>query len=343
VPFQPQRRLGDWSLAPSTAHRDVANPCLAPGRLIPQLSIVSDFRAHAPDVPANAAEIRLGPDESHHLVTVNRCGRGDLVVAFDGHGREWLTECADPSKTATVLRVKEARPAATRTFSITLAQALPKGSTMDEIVRQATEVGAARIIPLLSERTQVHLDGDRADKKIEKWRTTAIEAAKQCGNPWLPEIAPITKFDEFLRWSPLSEPQHGLRDSSRVRSSEQQDTAATGLRQGYGPQAGVGVPHGGLGALSLSNGETDAHPLKLVASLHAGTTTLKKALATYTAKSGHPPRSALWLVGPEGDFSPAEMTAAVMAGFVPVTLGPLVLRSDTAAIYALSILSHELM
>ena len=288
-----------------------------------------DFRAYAPQTPAGAAEIRLGADESHHLVTVNRCGRGDPVVAFDGHGREWLTECTDPSKSAAVLRVKESRPAATRAFSITLAQALPKGSTMDDIIRQATEVGAARIVPLLSERTQVHLDGDRADKKVEKWRTTAIEAAKQCGNPWLPEITPIMKFDEFLRWSPLSEPQRGLRDSSRVRSSEQQDIAAIGLRQDYGPQAGVGV-------------ETDAHPLRLVASLHAGTTTLKKALATFSHKHGHAPRSTLWLIGPEGDFSPSEMTAAVMAGFVPVTLGPLVLRSDTAAIYALSVLSNEL-
>ena len=66
------------------------------------------------------------------------------------------------------------------------------------------------------------------------------------------------------------------------------------------------------------------------------------ALATFAHKHGHPPRSALWLIGPEGDFSPAEMTAAITAGFVPVTLGPLVLRSDTAALYALSILSNEL-
>ena len=50
----------------------------------------------------------------------------------------------------------------------------------------------------------------------------------------------------------------------------------------------------------------------------------------------------LWLVGPEGDFSSAEITAAISAGFSPITLGPLVLRSATAAIYALSILSHEL-
>ena len=246
-----------------------------------------DFRAYCSPTDFAPAEIRLSPEESHHLVTVNRCGRGDPVIAFDGHGREWLTECVDASKSAALLRVKGARPAAVRAFSITLAQALPKGSTMDEIVRQATEVGAARIVPLISERTQVHLDGDRADKKIEKWRTTAIEAAKQCGNPWLPEITSLQNYSAFIA-------------------------------------------------------STKDYDLKLVASLHAGTTTLKKALATFSHKHDHAPRSALWLIGPEGDFSPAEMTAAVMAGFIPVTLGPLVLRSDTAALYALSILSHEL-
>jgi 16S rRNA (uracil1498-N3)-methyltransferase len=248
---------------------------------------VPDFRAYCPTTESAPAELRLSPEESHHLVVVNRCSRGDQVVAFDGQGREWLTECSEPSKSATVLHVKSARPAAVRKFSITLAQSLPKGATMDDIVRQATEIGAARIVPLLSERTQVHLDGERADKKTDKWRTGAIEAAKQCGNPWLPEIAPIQKLDDFLA------------------------TAKT-------------------------------YDLKLVASLHAGTTTLKQALGTYLAKHHHVPASAVWLVGPEGDFSPAEMTAAITAGFVPVTLGPLVLRSDTAAIYALSILSNEL-
>ncbi len=247
-----------------------------------------DFRAYAPAASADATEIRLAPEESHHLVTVNRCGRGDPVTAFDGRGHEWLTECTDPSKGAAVLRVKETRPAKPRSFEITLGQALPKGATMDDIVRQATEIGATRIVPLLSERTQVHLDGDRADKKVEKWRTGAIEAAKQCGNPWLPEIAPLQAFSAFL-------------------------TSATG------------------------------YDLKLIASLHAGTTPLKKALAIYSAKHGHAPRKVLWLVGPEGDFSPAEMTAAITAGCSPITLGPLVLRSDTAAVYALSILSHELL
>ena len=246
-----------------------------------------DFRAYAPAASAAATEIRLTPEESHHLVTVNRCGRGDPVTVFDGRGREWLTECIDPSKSAVVLRVKESRQAKAPPHEITLGQALPKGATMDDIVRQATEIGAARIVPLLSERTQVHLDGDRAGKKLEKWRTTAIEAAKQCGNPWLPEITAIQALATF------------------ISSAKDYD-------------------------------------LKLVASLHGGAASLKKSLGHYAAKHGHPPRKVLWLVGPEGDFSPAEMTVAISAGFQPVTLGPLVLRSDTAAICALSILSHEL-
>ena len=246
-----------------------------------------DFRAYAPAAPADAAEIQLSPEESHHLATVNRCGRGDPVTAFNGHGREWITECIDASKSASVLRVKESRQGKSHSYEITLGQALPKGSTMDDIVRQATEIGATRIVPLVSERTQVHLDGDRAEKKIEKWRTTAIEAAKQCGNPWLPEITAIQPLATFL----------------------------------------------------LSAKDFD---LKLIASLHGGATTLKKSLAGYTAKHGHAPRKVLWLVGPEGDFSSAEMTAAISVGFQPITLGPLVLRSDTAAVYALSILSHEL-
>jgi 16S rRNA (uracil1498-N3)-methyltransferase len=244
-----------------------------------------DFRAHCP--PPVRDEIRLTPEESHHLVVVNRCGRGDPVVAFDGHGREWITECIDASKAAAVLRVKSARQAPPLPHEITLGQALPKGATMDDIIRQATEVGAARIVPLLSERTQVHLDADRQDKKIEKWRVTAIEAAKQCGNPWLPEIAPLQPFSAF------------------VAAAKDYD-------------------------------------LKLVASLHAGTMSLKIALRHYHDRHQAAPRKVLWLVGPEGDFSPAEMTAAITAGFQPITLGPLVLRSDTAAIYALSILSYEL-
>lgn len=281
-----------------------------------------DFRAYAPQATADAREIRLGAEESHHLVAVNRCSRGDPVVAFDGRGREWQCTCADPAKGAAVLAVKSTHEAPARPHAITLAQALPKGTTMDEIVRQATELGAARVVPLLTERTQVHLDGERAEKKIEKWRVAAVEAAKQCGNPWVPEIAPLTKLDALLRWASAPPTTRGANVSGEPAAARANTPVA----------AGDGGDH--LGHLAFD--------LKLVASLHAGAKPLREVLQPWRAHHGRAPGRVLWLVGPEGDFSPAEMTACVMAGCVPVTLGPLVLRCDTAAIAALSVLGHEL-
>jgi 16S rRNA (uracil1498-N3)-methyltransferase len=159
---------------------------------------------------------------------------------------------------------------------------------MDDIVRKATELGAARIVPLVTERTQVHLASDRSDRKTEKWQTVALEAAKQCGNPWLPDLAAPIALPAFL-------------------------TAPTSF------------------------------DLKLVASLEPTARSLKPVLDAFTSAHGRPPASVLWLVGPEGDFSPAEHASLRAAGFEPITLGPLVLRCETAAIAALSILTYELL
>lgn len=262
-----------------------------------------DFRAYAPGVAEHAAEIPLTQPESHHLITVNRAEQGDPVVAFDGNGREWQCRLSGANRNAAVLRVESTRLAKPLPCAVTLAQAVPKGATMDDIVRQATEIGAARIAPLLSERTQVHLDGDRQDRKLEKWRTIAIEAAKQCGNPWLPEIMPVQEFARFVGTS--------------------------------------GRPPG-VTATQQSAGKGIAAPLRLIASLHAGATKLRAAVEAYRSRHGAAPNAAVWLIGPEGDFSPAEIAAALAAGFAPITLGPLVLRSDTAATCALGILMNEL-
>lgn len=248
---------------------------------------MSDFRAYCPPVTATPAEITLSADESHHLISVNRARAGDTVVVFDGRGTEWTTEVVSERKNAAVLRVRETHQRAPLPFTITLGQALPKGTSMDAIVRKATEIGAAHIVPLASERTQVHLDGDRSDRKVEKWQTAALEAAKQCGNAFVPTVHPVKDATAFMA-----------------------------------------LP-----------GDYD---LKLIASLHPGAKSLKAVLAASRA-AGRPPIRVLWLVGPEGDFSPTEMAQAQAAGFEPITLGPLVLRCETAATYALSVLSYELL
>jgi 16S rRNA (uracil1498-N3)-methyltransferase len=246
-----------------------------------------DFRVFCPSAAPGPAGLTLSASESHHLVAVNRARVGDPVVAFDGRGTEWSGELAVAARHGAVLRVRSTRCHPPLPHAVTLGQALPKGPAMDAIVRHATELGVARLVPLESERTQVHLEGDRSDRKVEKWQTVALEAAKQCGNPFLPEILPLQKAAAF-----------------------------------------IATDH--------------ACDLKLVASLHPGAGPLRPVFAAFRATHGRPPRRVVWLIGPEGDLSPGEVAHALAHGFVPITLGPLVLRCDTAATCALSVTNYEL-
>lgn len=243
-----------------------------------------DFRVFCAQPAGGGPDLTLSAGESHHLITVNRAREGDTVIAFDGRGTEWTTELTSARRQGATLRIRARRTAPPFPCALTLAQGLPKGSVMDDIVRHATEIGANQIIPLLTARTQVHLDEARSDRKTDKWRTTALEAAKQCGNPFLPEI---------------------------------------------------GAPQ----TLASLLGQMEPYDLRLIASLHPDARSLKAVLAE---RAPTPPRHALWLVGPEGDFTPEETNAAIAAGCIPVTLGPLVLRCDTAATCALAILRHTL-
>jgi 16S rRNA (uracil1498-N3)-methyltransferase len=86
----------------------------------------------------------------------------------------------------------------------------------------------------------------------------------------------------------------------------------------------------------------DPRSLHLVASLQPGARPIKQVLADYAAHHSGPPKAVTILVGPEGDFTPAEIALAKSHGCQPVTLGPIILRSETAAIYCLSVLAHEL-
>jgi len=83
--------------------------------------------------------------------------------------------------------------------------------------------------------------------------------------------------------------------------------------------------------------------LRLIGSLQPDARTLKGILETYLTQHSDRPRSVLMLVGPEGDFTPAELALARRHGCEPITLGPIILRVETAAIYCLSILSYELL
>ena len=259
-----------------------------------------------PDAPL------LTGSEAHHCRNVLRLESGDKVVLFDGRGHEVTAEItgSDPAQIQ-LRKMHEARTPPLR-CRITLGQAIPKGKNMDLIVQKAVEIGAAEIAPILSDRTIVRLDEESAASKQEKWQTVAIEAAKQCGQNWLPQVQ-------------LGAVEEVLADEQRVRVLLlDRASDALGVRAKDRPQH-------------------RRFDLQLIGSLQTDAVHLKKILAEYSAEHDDRPANVLMLVGPEGDFTPAELSLARSQGCRPITLGPIVLRVETASIYCLSVLSYELL
>lgn len=145
-----------------------------------------------------SGEVILEPGESHHLTSVRRAREGETVTVLNGKGI--LAVCkivrTDPRKT--VLKVESTDKRDLGIPPLQLAQALPLGKTMETIIQKAAELGTARIVPLCTERSELRMDADRAARKMDKWKLTAIEAVKQCGNPFLPEIDGPVSLRQFL-------------------------------------------------------------------------------------------------------------------------------------------------
>jgi 16S rRNA (uracil1498-N3)-methyltransferase len=227
--------------------------------------------------------------EAHHARDVLRLKRGDKVVLFNGHGREVTGQIVDLGRDEIRLRKLSESETPPLRCHVALGQAIPKGKNMELIVQKAVELGAAEIVPIISARTIVDLDEKEARRKQAKWEAVVIEAAKQCGQNWLPRIHMPRAMKDFF-----------------------------------------------TGAAS------QPFELSLIGSLQPGAMHLKKVLAEFSNEHQRLPESILMLIGPEGDFTPAELALARSHGCRPITLGPIVLRVETAALYCLSVLSYEL-
>jgi 16S rRNA (uracil1498-N3)-methyltransferase len=228
--------------------------------------------------------------EAHHARDVLRMKPGDKAVLFNGRGRELTAEALEVGRAEIRFRKLHASETPPLRCRITLGQAIPKGKNMDLIVQKAVEIGAAEIAPLISERTIVDLDAQEAAQKQAKWQQVAIEAAKQCGQNWLPQVGTPRKLKDFFD---------------------------------------------GVAAANFN--------LRLIGSLQSNARPLKEVLSDYFNEHADRPTQVLILVGPEGDFTPAELGLARSHGCQPITLGPIILRVETAAIYCLSVLSYELL
>jgi 16S rRNA (uracil1498-N3)-methyltransferase len=267
-------------------------------------------RFYIPPNDWNPDALVLSGSEAHHAKNVLRLKRGERAVLFNGRGREVTAEIVDLGRDEIRLRKLHETETPPLRCRISLAQAIPKGKNMELIVQKAVEIGASEIAPLISERTIVDLDPKEAEQKQAKWQQIAIEAAKQCGQNWLPHVHTPRTLKEFFADVEARVPARGIASPARTAA----ETAATTM-----------------------------FDLRLIGSLQPDALHLKKILADYAAEHRHLPTNALMLVGPEGDFTPAELALAKSQGCLPITLGPIILRVETAAIYCLSVLSYELM
>lgn len=145
--------------------------------------------------------VSLGPDECKHLRTVLRLEPGDEIYVFDGEGREFQCVMGFGGRECMLGVISEVSPASPESpLELTLALALLKGEKFDLVVQKATELGVARIQPLITARADVRLrDEHDANKRAIRWQRIALEAAKQSGRACVPEVATPMTLDGFLQ------------------------------------------------------------------------------------------------------------------------------------------------
>jgi 16S rRNA (uracil1498-N3)-methyltransferase len=228
------------------------------------------------DVPLTAGtSIELSAAASHHLARVLRAQNGDVITVFNGEGGEYAAVIAAIDKKKVFVKVGEFVPrSAESVLKLYLAQGISRGEKMDYVIQKAVELGAAGIVPLITERCNVKLDDERRQKRLQHWQAIVVSACEQCGRNTLPELLPP---QTLAQWLP------------RVEAD---------LKCVLSPQA------------------------------------VQKLSQVIIAADA----SIVLLVGPEGGLSFTEMNLASQHGFLALNLGPRVLRTETAALAALTIL-----
>jgi len=191
-------------------------------------------------------ELALPAQAGEHVSRVLRLAAGDPLTLFNGDGSDYPATIQTVSKREVIVRV-DARHALVNEspLPLTLAQGVARGEKMDLIVQKATELGVVRIVPLLTERSEVKLDPARAEKRLAHWRAVAASACEQSGRARLPEITPALPLSVWL---------DGLTEDGALRLALLPDATRSSRELRFTSAGGLLVvgPEGGLGERDIN-------------------------------------------------------------------------------------------
>ncbi|MET0331983.1 MAG: 16S rRNA (uracil(1498)-N(3))-methyltransferase [Dyella sp.] len=207
------------------------------------------IRIHLDQPLANGLRCNLPTQAAEHVARVLRMGEGDSLTLFNGDGLDYPGHIVALGKRE--VQVQLDTPLALyneSTLRLTLAQGVARGEKMDLIVQKATELGVTRIVPLLTERSEVRLDAARADKRLTHWRAVAASACEQSGRAVLPVIEPAQPLEIWLA---------ALADDQALRLALLPEGGKRARELDFSDRGGLLVvgPEGGLG-------QRDVHALQ---------------------------------------------------------------------------------
>jgi 16S rRNA (uracil1498-N3)-methyltransferase len=223
-------------------------------------------RVFIKDLSSNNFE--LDKNTSHHLKNVLRMQPGEKIIVFDGQGNKFSASINISGKKTSICKHESISVAPKPKLELHLVQTISRKERMDFCIQKAVECGVSVITPVFSALSEVKLNRERLEKKMQHWQEVIIYACEQCGQDWLPALRPAVQLNDFI--------QHN----------------SPGL---------VCLPDATLTANKLE--KTD----------------------NYTV-----------LIGPEAGFSDLEESLFKQKDWQSISLGPLILRTETAGIVALT-------
>ncbi|MBL8299797.1 MAG: 16S rRNA (uracil(1498)-N(3))-methyltransferase [Rhodanobacteraceae bacterium] len=173
--------------------------------------------------PLSVGFVQQLPEQAgEHLARVLRLEAGHPLILFNGDGCEYDARLATLAKRAVSAEVMGQRHVSRESpLRLTLIQGVARGEKMDWVLQKATELGVVRILPVVTERTEVRLDEDRAGKRLAHWQQVVASACEQCGRNTLPEVVAPQKLalacaalgdDPAARFALLPEAEAGPRE-----------------------------------------------------------------------------------------------------------------------------------